>query len=235
MSQWQQMMLGALIIGAACFMMSLRAAHALENPTASPWSHMRILDILHNGFQDPRMTYMRSYGRTTPPPGHVEFCQHEPGECRADASHPAAIRLTRYALADLQAINNLVNKMVKPRSDQQIYKREEVWAIPDQYGDCEDYVLLKRRLLHNRGWPVSVLLVTVVKDEAGEGHAVLTVRTDRGDLILDNKTDRIKLWSQTAYQFFKRQSQDNPRRWINLWQPGTNEVQTSTWIDQQVN
>ena len=31
--------------------------------------------------------------------------------------------------------------------------------------------------------------MTVVIDEQGEGHAVLMVRTDRGDFILDNKRD----------------------------------------------
>ena len=57
----------------------------------------------------------------------------------------------------------------------------EKWSYPDDgYGDCEDYVLLKRRLLAARGFPESTLLITVVRDENNEGHAVLTVRTDRG-------------------------------------------------------
>ena len=38
-----------------------------------------------------------------------------------------------------------------------------------------------------RGWPESKLLITVVRDENNEGHAVLTVRTDEGDFILDNR------------------------------------------------
>ena len=61
--------------------------------------------------------------------------------------------------------------------------------IPDDgYGDCEDYVLLKRRMLIQSGWPREALLVTVVRNERDEGHAVLTVTSDKGDYILDMRT-----------------------------------------------
>jgi predicted transglutaminase-like cysteine proteinase len=76
----------------------------------------------------------------------------------------------------------------------------ERWTYPDLgMGDCEDYVLLKRRKLMELGWPQSALLITVVRDENGEGHAILTVRTTRGDYILDN-----------------RQSGKDPRQWVSL-------------------
>ncbi len=48
----------------------------------------------------------------------------------------------------------------------------------DGYGDCEDYALLKRKMLMQAGWPREALLMTVVRDKKGEGHAVLTVKTD---------------------------------------------------------
>jgi predicted transglutaminase-like cysteine proteinase len=93
----------------------------------------------------------------------------------------------------------------------------ENWTYPlSGKGDCEDYVLLKMSKLMERGWPQSVLLITVVRDEHGEGHAVLTVRTNRGDLILDNKHSRILAWKDTPYQFIKRQSAENPRQWESL-------------------
>jgi len=92
----------------------------------------------------------------------------------------------------------------------------ERWSYPDDgYGDCEDYVLLKRRMLIQSGWPQGGLLVTVVRD-TDEGHAVLTVTTDNGDYILDNKRDEILLWSETGYRFIKRQSQYNPNVWVSL-------------------
>ncbi len=86
----------------------------------------------------------------------------------------------------------------------------------DGRGDCEDYALLKRHELMRLGWPSSALLITVVRDERGEGHAVLTARTAGGDLILDNKVNEVRLWSSTPYQFLLRQSWANPQAWMSL-------------------
>jgi predicted transglutaminase-like cysteine proteinase len=58
--------------------------------------------------------------------------------------------------------------------------------------------------------PREALLVTVVRDKRDEGHAVLTVITDKGDYVLDNQSKDILLWSETGYSFVKRQSQSNP-------------------------
>ena len=68
----------------------------------------------------------------------------------------------------------------------------------------------------SRGWPASALLITVVRDELGDGHAVLTVRTKQGDYVLDNKVDTIHLWSHTPYQYLMRQSYLNPKLWMAL-------------------
>ena len=98
--------------------------------------------------------------------------------------------------------------------------KNDYWATPFQFldrdGDCEDYALLKRRMLISRGWPVSSLLLTVVRDEKGDGHAVLTARTKQGDFILDNKVEQLRLWNQTPYEFVMRQSYLNPQRWMAL-------------------
>ena len=67
----------------------------------------------------------------------------------------------------------------------------ERWNYPDDgYGDCEDYVLLKRRMLMQAGWPREALLITVVRDKKGDGHAVLTVKTNRGEFVLDNQSSQ---------------------------------------------
>jgi predicted transglutaminase-like cysteine proteinase len=62
-------------------------------------------------------------------------------------------------------------------------------------------------------------LITVVRDRHGDGHAVLTVKTDKGELILDNQNDDIRLWSDTGYRFVKRQSQADPNVWVSLGDP----------------
>ena len=58
--------------------------------------------------------------------------------------------------------------------------------------------------------------MTIVSDERGKGHAVLTVRTEVGDFILDNKVDEVRLWNEVPYRFLLRQSYLNPRIWMDL-------------------
>ena len=36
--------------------------------------------------------------------------------------------------------------MIEPVTDQQLWGVEEKWSYPVNKGDCEDYVLLKRKL-----------------------------------------------------------------------------------------
>jgi predicted transglutaminase-like cysteine proteinase len=96
----------------------------------------------------------------------------------------------------------------------------ERWSYPDDgKGDCEDYVLLKRRMLIKAGWPREALLITVVRDTKGDGHAVLTVKTDKGDFVLDNQAENVLLWSDTGYRFVKRQSQSDQNVWVALGDP----------------
>jgi predicted transglutaminase-like cysteine proteinase len=116
----------------------------------------------------------------------------------------------------LLTVNNHVNQSVIPVTDQQLYQVAEYWTYPNGYGDCEDYVLAKRRDLINAGWPASALLISVVRQADGEGHAVLMVRTDRGDLILDNQVGTIDLWYATPYKFIKRQSQAHSGQWVDM-------------------
>ena len=117
-------------------------------------------------------------------------------------------------------MNSAVNTAIAPITDLKLYGKPEVWTYPAaNKGDCEDYVLLKRRMLVERGFPESTLLITVVRDENNEGHAVLTVRTDGGDFVLDNKRRDIARWAETPYTFVKRQSERNPLVWISLLPP----------------
>ena len=57
------------------------------------------------------------------------------------------------------------------------------------------------------------------EEKNGAGHAILTVKTDKGEFILDNQAETIKLWSETEYRFVKRQSQSDPNRWVSLGDP----------------
>lgn len=165
----------------------------------------------------PGSAYMPVGGATTAPIGYVQFCQDNPDDCRQEAVQPRDVVLSAAAWRDLNAVNREVNEDVKPLTDQDHYGKVEVWAYPtDGYGDCEDYVLEKRRTLIDAGWPRSALLITVVRDHNGDGHAVLTVKTDRGEFILDNQDDAVLPWQSTDYRYVKRQSQPDQNAWVSL-------------------
>ena len=167
--------------------------------------------------QDRSSVYMRVFGVTQPPYGFVEFCNRMPGACREGQPEEVRTAGSGDQIAELDRVNRKVNREVEPISDKELYGVTEYWTIPrDNKGDCEDYVLLKRHALMQSGWPASALLITVVLDEKGEGHAVLTARTASGDYILDNKVDELRLWQKTPYKFVMRQSYLNPRLWMSL-------------------
>jgi predicted transglutaminase-like cysteine proteinase len=156
-------------------------------------------------------------GDTLPPVGWVQFCGENASDCRVETLPPRAARLDARAWRELVRINRAVNDEIEPISDLEHWGSLERWSYPtDGKGDCEDYVLEKRKRLIEAGWPRQSLLITVVRDRKGDGHAVLTVKTDRGDLVLDNQEARIKGWTDTGYSFVKRQSEQNPNKWVAL-------------------
>ncbi len=167
-----------------------------------------------------RLAYTPVASETRAPIGWIDFCTQTPRECAGGPTQPRDVVLTPKAWRDLQQVNTWVNNAIKPMTDLDHWGVVEKWSYPDDgYGDCEDYVLLKRRMLMQAGWPREALLITVVRDKKDEGHAVLTVKTDKGDFILDNQAENIVPWSDTGYRFVKRQSQSDPNVWVSLGDP----------------
>ena len=167
----------------------------------------------------PKATFAHTGAATSVPYGWVDFCRRYSGECDG-AEEARSIVLSQKSLKTIVSINKWVNSNIEPMSDMLHWGVVDRWDYPnDGKGDCEDYLLLKRKMLMEEGFPRSALLVTVVKDKKGEGHAVLTVKTDRGEFILDNMTDKIVSWDKTGYRFVKRQSQDNPNVWVSIGEP----------------
>lgn len=160
------------------------------------------------------------------PRGWTEFCRTHPTECGQKSKGVEKLTVTSKLKSDLYDTNQWVNNKIAPLSDHEHWGVLEKWSYPDDgKGDCEDYVLLKRRMLIKRGYPRSALLITVVKDPVQfAGHAVLMVRTAQGDLILDNAHDGIALWHETPYRFLKRQSQENDTVWVELLPDASAEV-----------
>jgi predicted transglutaminase-like cysteine proteinase len=151
------------------------------------------------------------------PAGWSQFCAEYAPECDTTELASRDAVLTSQAWNELGRINRWVNETITPLTDVEHWGVSERWNYPDDgYGDCEDYVLLKRKMLMQAGWPRQALLITVVRDKQSDGHAVLTVKTDKGEFILDNQTEEVLLWSETEYRFVKRQSQTDPNLWIAL-------------------
>lgn len=155
-------------------------------------------------------------GTTSIPVGHLEFCTSHPVECRANDGVVSATPLDEASWQQLVSVNSYYNQNVVPVTDEDLYKVAEFWTYPNGYGDCEDFALAKRRDLINSGWHPSTLMIAVVKEANGNGHAVLIARTDRGDLVLDNQDGNIRLWNETPYKFIKRQSQAHAGQWVDM-------------------
>jgi predicted transglutaminase-like cysteine proteinase len=160
--------------------------------------------------------FATEYGKARPPVGFVRFCAENPADCKDRTSRARRIAMDPDRWNLLYQVNTYVNGKITPVSDLELYGEAERWTYPVDAGDCEDYLLLKKRYLAGLGFPQEALLITVVLDEQGQGHAVLTVVTDAGDYILDNRRNDITRWKDTKYTFLKRQSQTNPRVWVAL-------------------
>lgn len=155
-------------------------------------------------------------GVAKPIMGWIRFCQQYPTECAVDPSEPATIELKAKDWQTLNRVNQDVNAAIKAKTDMDHWGVEDIWDFAeDGFGDCEDYQLVKRRRLVEAGFPRRAMRMTVVFDEEGAGHAVMMVRTNRGDFILDNKRNAILPWHKTGYTYIKREG-DSGSTWAAL-------------------
>ncbi len=171
--------------------------------------------------QDVRVADMQAdfaaVGETTRTPyGWADLCGRQPQECDVEVLDAVDLRLTAKTLQMLERVNARVNAEIVPISNLDHWGTMlDHWDYPtDGKGDCKIYALWKRKILIDMGLPRQALLMTIVRDLEGNGHTILTVKTDRGEFILDNMVGEIRGWSQTGYTFVKRQSQQDPNVWV---------------------
>ncbi len=149
------------------------------------------------------------------PPAFVDFCSRFPDQCVAGAR--AVLTLDDRTMAELTSVNHAVNTAITPEDDKTHYGRDDFWTIPtDGRGDCEDYALTKRKELLEAGLPASALRLAVVYSIKTALHAVLTVSTDKGDLVLDNISDAIVPWNVTDFTWIMVQDKADPMVWDSL-------------------
>lgn len=150
-----------------------------------------------------------------PPVGWNAFCARYPNECNPASNEPRIVELTPKTWQLIVSANKWANKNIKPMTDRERWGTINKWVYPDDgYGDCKAYALTKRRILMKAGLPREALLLTIVWTKQNKGHAVLIVRTNKGDFVLDNLTSKVLLWSKTTHDFVKRQSQTDPNAWV---------------------
>jgi predicted transglutaminase-like cysteine proteinase len=142
-----------------------------------------------------------------PPLGYQLMCLQHPSECTAGG--PATITVSAGEMATLREVNSSVNRSIRPQNDA---PGSDVWSVNARVGDCEEFALAKRDALVRAGFSRSALRLAYVKTNWGEGHAVLVVKTTRGDFVLDNLTGQIKPLSQSGLRVVSIASA-NPLKW----------------------
>lgn len=163
------------------------------------------------------------------PMGFLGFCLRFPDQCVRQSGARSIVSMTTQTWGVLNKVNTNVNNTIWPEEDDDHYGRSEYWTIPtDGYGDCEDYALTKRKDLQNAGIPLQALRLAVVITSRGARHAVLTVATDKGDLVLDNMTGQIQPWNKTDFIWIERQDSQDPMKWVSLLPASANTAGTAT-------
>lgn len=150
---------------------------------------------------------------TLAPMGHVVFCMEHPIQCTADRDTAPPLALSAERMEALRGVNSRINRSIRTKADAYLKGMRDIWSLAPTAGDCEDYAITKRAELIRQGFPSGVLRLAVARTAWGEGHAVLIVRTEQGDLVLDNRHNRIIGWKQADLNWVSIQSGTNPRHW----------------------
>ena len=186
-------------------MKSLKTAHLLR-------VLLFILSSLVAATPASAWTQMPTGAPAIPPAGFLGFCAKHLPECLGRPREISAIQLTDATRQALEAIQTGINAAITPRVD-----AAHVWDYStDGTGDCNKYALTKRRELIAQGFPREALLLATAMTERGEGHLVLVVRTDQGDLVLDNRVGHVVDWRLLPYQWISIQSPQSPVRWVTI-------------------
>jgi len=147
---------------------------------------------------------------------YFDQCSAKPWRCEG---HPeASVKLDRYRWQELVLVNTLVNLQIRYESE---LPGEDIWQddVSITAGDCEDYALVKRRLLVAKGWPAGALSIAIGRASKHDRvlHAVLIARTDKGDFVLNNQHDEVGLWNTVHfYHWYLREASDVSAQWYRI-------------------
>src|SRR5262249_42215483 len=191
---------------------ALEAPMKLFKPAHLVWVSLFILNSFIAVTPATAWTQMPMGAPAIPPAGFLGFCAKHLPECLGGPRDVSAIQLTSATRQALEAVQTRINAAITPRVDP-----AHVWDYStDGTGDCNKYALTKRRELIAQGFSREALLLATAKTERGEGHLVLVVRTDQGDLVLDNRVAHVVDWSVLPYHWISIQSPLSPVRWVSI-------------------
>jgi len=134
------------------------------------------------------------------------FCAKHRNECAS--SSRTQVTMSADLLTSLKQVTIQVNRAIRPKRD-----KADTWDLNPRAGDCEDYVLSKRSALIRNGVAPGALRIAYTHTGWGEPHAVLVVKTNEGDLVLDNLNNAVKSLRSTGYSI-RSMSGPNPLRWV---------------------
>jgi predicted transglutaminase-like cysteine proteinase len=106
-----------------------------------------------------------------------------------------------------------VNAAIEPAAEP---ASRDLWVVAPLAGDCEDFALTKREALRAAGLPAGALRLATAYTEAGEYHTVLTVLTERGTVVLDNRFAEVRLLADLPYRWVMVELPDRPFAWAYL-------------------
>lgn len=152
------------------------------------------------------------------PRGFYDLCARSPEQCPAPLAPTGerAVTMSASMMTTLDRINRTVNAAYVPATDEEAHGVTDLWSHPTETADCEDFVIAKRQALIEAGWPPEALLIGVTLGQEAPYHAVLVVRTNAGELVLDNLRDDVLRWEDTGYSWVARQSKADPRVWVRV-------------------
>jgi predicted transglutaminase-like cysteine proteinase len=120
--------------------------------------------------------------------------------------------MNKYSIAE--CINSDVNASVTYKTDLEQYNTDEWWTEAGKFGDCEDYALLKREKLLEKGFTLAQINLVCCYTETQQYHCVLLVDTDKGWYILDNRYDWPTPPTQLPYKWDKALREDG--KWYEI-------------------
>jgi predicted transglutaminase-like cysteine proteinase len=162
-----------------------------------------------------------------PPGGYIQLCNDDPRECER-APAPARVRATQGILEVIREADRRVHQRVVYITDEEQFGTPENWRFPDNgLGDCEDFVLAKKRELMARGIPEGAMqFVYLIIKVAGreEGHLILAIQMESEtghpfEIYLDQNNNHggtvfTRRTLDPGYRLIKRQSLTDPNIWV---------------------